>query len=86
MKLLIWVLIAALVVFWIFLARKKQQASRKPPPASTSAGRPRPGPDDGEAMIPCTRCGVYLPYSEAVIGATGAPFCSEDHRLQHERR
>jgi hypothetical protein len=37
-------------------------------------------------MIACTRCGIYLPYSEAVIGATGAPFCSEDHRLEHERR
>jgi uncharacterized protein len=86
MKLLIWVLVAALVVFWIFLSRKKQQASRKPgpDPASPSAGRQ--GPGDGEVMIACTRCGIYLPYSEAVIGATGAPFCSEDHRLEHERR
>ncbi|MEC4719224.1 PP0621 family protein [Noviherbaspirillum sp. CPCC 100848] len=88
MKLLVWVLVAALIVFWIFLSRKKQKAARKPPSASASASASarRHGPGDAEAIIPCTRCGVHLPYSEAVIGATGAPFCSEDHRLQHERR
>jgi len=86
MKLLVWVLVAALVVFWIFLSRKKQQALRKPPPGPASPSAGRSGAGDGEVMIPCTRCGVYLPYSEAVIGATGAPFCSEDHRLEHERR
>lgn len=92
MKLLVLVLVAALIVFWIFLSRKKQKAARKPPPssasesASESASARRHGPGDAEAIIPCTRCGVHLPYSEAVIGASGAPFCSEDHRLQHERR
>lgn len=82
MKLLAWALVAALIVLWIFLSRKKQQALRKRPPASAG----RSGPGDTEIMIPCTRCGIHLPYSEAVIGETGAPFCSEDHRLQHERR
>ncbi|WP_151635698.1 PP0621 family protein [Noviherbaspirillum aerium] len=84
MKLLIWVLLAALIVFWVFLSRKKQKAkaSRKRP--RESAGRT--GTGDAEIMIPCTQCGIHLPYSEAVIGAAGAPFCSEAHRLQHDRR
>lgn len=87
MKLLVWALVAALIVFWIFLSRKKQKAARRPPPASASASASRgdAGNRNGEAMIPCTRCGVHLPYSEAVIGATGVPFCSDEHRLQHER-
>lgn len=33
----------------------------------------------GERMVPCARCGVYLPLGEA-IAAEGRYYCSEEHR------
>jgi uncharacterized protein len=46
---------------------------------------PRRGPDPAarpQEMVACACCGVHLPKSDAVIGSTGLPFCSQEHRLR----
>lgn len=48
--------------------------SRSPPP-------PGPGADPQE-MVSCPVCGVHLPRSEAVPGARGILYCSNEHRLR----
>jgi len=60
-----------MAVVWLMRAdrrgEKPQQRSRR---ADTGAG---------ERMVPCARCGVYLPLGEA-IAAEGRYYCSEEHR------
>jgi uncharacterized protein len=46
----------------------------------TRNGRGRaPRPSSGETMVPCARCGINVPRSEA-LEAAGGFFCSEEHR------
>jgi uncharacterized protein len=33
-----------------------------------------------EAMVQCAHCGIHFPVSEAVTHASGALYCSEEHR------
>lgn len=80
MKLLLWAVIAAVVVMWL-LRKNKQEA-----PAARTAGQQRDGQgQQTERMVRCDHCGVHIPVSEALSDASGAQFCSEDHRLQHGR-
>lgn len=46
-----------------------------------SEGQPprRGGPQE---MVQCPVCGVHLPRSEAVRGARGIHYCSNEHRLR----
>jgi uncharacterized protein len=78
MKFLIWAVIVFLVMAWIM--RSKQAAGR----AGTSQPGPRAKEQLGspEAMLPCVRCGLHVPASEAVRHAPGIAFCSEEHRRQ----
>jgi uncharacterized protein len=47
---------------------------------ASGAGRERTRPPAKERMVPCARCGLYIPESEAL--AQGAlHYCSEEHRL-----
>lgn len=69
-RLLFWiVLVVAAVVAW-----RMMNAKSLPP------GPRRPGPrgPEGEAMIPCARCGTHLPRSDAVE-RDGQLYCSEEH-------
>ena len=34
----------------------------------------------GEAMVPCSHCGVHAPLSDMVRDAQGRPYCGESHR------
>lgn len=46
-----------------------------------SGGPARRGPDAGpQEMVSCPVCGVHLPRSEAVPGAGGILYCSQEHR------
>lgn len=73
MKFIIWAVIAVLVLAW--LMRAKKTAGNAGARAPASADRP-------EAMLPCARCGLHVPASEAVRHAPGAAFCCEEHRRQ----
>ncbi|AIY43591.1 hypothetical protein LT85_4433 [Collimonas arenae] len=36
-----------------------------------------------EAMVACAHCGMHFPASEAIADASGAVFCSAEHRRLH---
>jgi uncharacterized protein len=64
---LLLLIVAAVVVYFVVkgLRRKPRGRAAPPPPV--------------EPMVPCARCGVNLPRSEA-LEAAGGFFCSEEHR------
>jgi uncharacterized protein len=45
------------------------------------AARPQP-PGQPQDMVCCPVCSVHLPRSEAVAGADGRLYCSQEHRLR----
>ncbi len=69
LKLLIWLAIALLAVFWFRASRRKQVA----PPREDRAGV--------EDMVRCQVCGVNLPRSEAIL-SRGRFYCSPEHQQQ----
>jgi uncharacterized protein len=78
-KILLWLAIGMVVVFWLLPSKKTLKAhdpsQHNTPGASTSGG--------AESMVPCAHCGVHIPVSEAVVGPSGAAFCSDEHRRLH---
>ena len=67
MSKLLLLIVAIIVVYFVVkgLTRKRRERAAAPSP--------------GETMVPCARCGVNLPRSEA-LEAAGGFFCSEEHR------
>lgn len=76
MKLILWLVLGLVVVY--ILRNKARPAARK-----SASPRAAPPSADPEKMERCAECGVYLPASEALHDATGAMFCSEEHRRRH---
>lgn len=77
MKLLAWLVLALLVIYAV---RKKMKAAlRQPPPQQAQ----RPPEVEGESMISCAHCGIYIPASEALAGPQGQLYCSPEHRALH---
>lgn len=72
------VLFAVLMVAYLLWRNARLRDERKPPPQ-----RPGQAPDGSpQEMVSCPVCGVHLPRSEAVVGARGIPYCSNEHRLR----
>ena len=67
MSKLLFLVIAIIVVYFVVKGLKGKRRERAAPPPP------------GETMVPCARCGVNLPRSEA-LEAAGGFFCSEEHR------
>ena len=80
MRLLLWLVIIAAVVMW--LLRAKKAVFRSDAAQAERTSKKTPG-QSAETMLQCAHCGVHFPASEAVGGADGAVFCSEQHRFQH---
>lgn len=76
MKILLWGVVGFVVVMW--LLRGKDRA------AGAFGKRPQNAAIEGERMLKCAHCGIYVPASDTVRSASGSAYCSEDHRLQHE--
>jgi len=59
---------------------------RSPParPTRSDGVRTRAATSSGEEMVECEQCGVHLPRSESLM-SRGAFYCSEEHRLLHQR-
>jgi uncharacterized protein len=59
-KVIFWMVIVFAVLFCLRLynvaQQKRRQGRAAPPPAGT-----------GESMVRCTRCGIFLPRSEALL-------------------
>jgi uncharacterized protein len=71
------VLLAVLVIAYAWWRNSRIEAKRQPPaaPAAPAAGSP-------QDMIRCPVCSVHLPRGDAVAGADGALYCSQEHRLR----
>lgn len=75
MKLLLWGAIGFLVVMWLLRDRNAGHAS---------AHRASERSAETEAMVRCAYCDLHVPASESVVAASGAVFCSEEHRRRHD--
>ena len=73
MKFLIWGLFIVLLI-WLMRGKKSVVS------ASSSKAKVVSGI---ETMCQCLHCGVFVPESEAVVAASGAVYCCEEHRLRH---
>jgi uncharacterized protein len=89
MKYLIWLVVLLAVVVWLQRAKKSMLAGGDATGADADvdavqrpkASRFRRNADGGaEAMVQCAHCGIHFPVSEAVVHASGAHYCSEEHR------
>jgi uncharacterized protein len=86
MKFIILIVIVLAVVVWLQRLKKNLGGDR-----SSSASPPFPGgaasaanePVQAEAMVACVHCGIHFPASEAIADASGAVFCSAEHRRLH---
>jgi uncharacterized protein len=59
-------------------ARSADRGGEAPPKGPPAAGAP-------QDMIQCPVCSVHLPRGDAVAGADGLLYCSQEHRLRAER-
>ena len=75
MKLLLWIVLIAVVLY--LLQGKKRSSTAHPAPRTATA------PGAAELMVRCEHCDLYLPASEAVSTASGATYCSQAHRALH---
>lgn len=71
MRKLLFLLLLALAVWLIWKSRRARS-------------RPPQQPPDGERMVRCAGCGVYLPVSTA-IEANKQYFCSQEHQRAMKR-
>ncbi len=69
------VLLAVLVVAYLVWRNGRLRDGRSAPPRARGAAGP-------QEMVRCAHCGVHLPRPDAVAGARGAFYCSEEHRLR----
>ncbi|GAB3666617.1 PP0621 family protein [Ramlibacter alkalitolerans] len=74
--LLLIVLLFVAYTLWRNARIRDDRESRPPPPP------PPRRPGDPQEMVSCPVCGVHLPRSEAVPGAGGLLYCSNEHRLR----
>jgi uncharacterized protein len=83
-KYLLWmVVLVAAVSFW----RRARRVLNGPTDAP-GAARPdaaAPAKNATENMLACAHCGVFLPESEALRDAGGAPYCSPAHLARGPR-
>jgi uncharacterized protein len=79
-------LLVLLVLFLGWTLWKKRHPSRRVPPAGdpersrrqTQADQRAHDPALAEAMVPCARCGLHVPASEALTDGQRV-YCSADH-------
>lgn len=71
-----YLVLFAVLAIAFFLWRNARIARRAAPPPQ---GQPGARPQD---MVSCPVCSVHLPRGDAVAGADGRLYCSQEHRLQ----
>jgi uncharacterized protein len=73
MKYLVLFAVLAIAYFWWRNARIAERGRR-------DAGAPKVAPP--QDMVRCPVCAVHLPRPDAVTGADGLLYCSQEHRLR----
>ena len=71
-----YLLLLALLVVAYLLWRNARLARGAPP-----AGRKPDAAAGPQEMVSCPVCGLHLPKADAVTGADGLLYCSQEHRL-----
>jgi uncharacterized protein len=71
-----YLLVLALVLLVLGLARARRRVGSKPVRPAEEAAKPA-----AEEMVRCAHCGVHLPRRDALVGSASALYCSEAHRL-----
>lgn len=72
--LLLIAVVAVAYLLWRNARLADRGVSRREPPSG--------GPQE---MVSCPVCSVHLPRGDAVAGADGRLYCSQEHRLTAER-
>jgi uncharacterized protein len=91
MKFLVWFAVGLIVGLWLLeKKRQRRMAGRERQGASTGrqqdgVGRRQAALSEPESMLPCARCGVHIPASEALLAGDEA-FCSVEHKAQQASR
>ncbi|OWY26882.1 PP0621 family protein [Herbaspirillum robiniae] len=87
MKYLIWLVVLLAVVVWFQRAKKSMLAGSDAAQDAAGSGMPKPKAsrfkrrsEGAETMVQCAHCGIHFPVSEAVVHASGAHYCCEEHR------
>jgi uncharacterized protein len=87
MKLLVWIAAGLIFGLWLLEKNRQRRMSAKERPAN-GGGQEAGGPKrrqaalpEPERMLPCARCGVHVPSSEALLAGDEA-YCSPEHRAQ----
>ena len=70
------VLLAVLYIAYLVWRHNRLQDRRSEPPR-----HPAPG-GAPQNMVSCATCGLHLPQPDAVRGADGRFYCSNEHRLR----
>jgi uncharacterized protein len=87
MKLIILIVVVLAVIVWLQRLKKNLGRDRSAPGESTFDHGPAASPASAspqvEAMVACAHCGMHFPASEALADASGAVFCSAEHRRLH---
>ena len=72
-----YLLLIAIVAVAYFLWRNARVAERR--------ARAPKAPAGPQEMVSCRVCSVHLPRGDAVAGADGRLYCSNEHRIASER-
>ncbi|WP_211466086.1 PP0621 family protein [Collimonas silvisoli] len=84
MKLIILIVVVLAVIVWLQRLKKSLGGDRSTSGGSTFAkGTAASESPQAEAMVACAHCGMHFPASEALADASGAVFCSAEHRRLH---
>ena len=82
MKMLLWVLLAVAIFWWLTRSKKTPEQPRRD--AKDDAGKPAAESlTESEAMVCCAYCGTYVPRSESVTAPAGESYCSKEHLALH---
>ena len=69
------VLFAVLFIAYLIWRNNRLEDRRGDPPRGNAPGAPQP-------MVSCATCGLHLPQPDALRGADGRFYCSNEHRLR----
>jgi len=87
MKLIILIVVVLAVIVWLQRLKKNLGRDRSASGGSTFQNGPAASAagasPQAEAMVACAHCGMHFPASEALADASGAVFCSTEHRRLH---
>ncbi len=82
MKYVLLLAVVALALWWF--KRRGAEPPRKAPPAPPKPTARTPAAEP-LTMVACTHCGVHLPQADALMDASGRPYCGEAHRAAGPR-